>query len=64
MRLQADDAVNDMRARFLQTTRPLNVGRFIEARAQFHQSGDLLAGVGRMRSTLRRSANRRSSDKA
>ena len=48
MRLQTDHAVNDMRARFLQPARPLNVGRFVEARAQFDQRGHLFAGVGRV----------------
>ena len=46
VRFQSDHAVDDMGARFLESPRPLNIGRFIEARAQFHQRGDLLAGVG------------------
>ena len=48
MRLQADDAVNDMRARFLEPAGPLNVGGFIKAGAQFDQGGDLLAGGRRV----------------
>ena len=46
MRLQSDHAVNDMRARFFQAARPLDVGRFIESRAQLDQRGDLFAGIG------------------
>ena len=46
VRLQTDDAVNDMRARFLELARPLNIGRFIETRAQLDERGDLLAGGG------------------
>ena len=46
VRLQTNHAVNDMRAGFFQLARPLNVGRFIETRAQFHQRGHLLAGIG------------------
>ena len=34
MRLQTDHAINDMRARFLEAPRPLNVGRLVEARPQ------------------------------
>ncbi len=34
-----------MRARFLQTARPLNVRRLVETGAQLHQRGDLLPGV-------------------
>ena len=48
MRLQSNHAVNDMRARFFQPARPLNIGGFIKTRAQFHQRGDLFAGVGGM----------------
>ena len=35
-----------MRARFFQLARPFDIRRFIETRAQFHQRGDLFAGVG------------------
>ena len=38
MCLQTDHAINDMRARFLQTARPLNIGRLVKARAQFDQA--------------------------
>ena len=48
VRFQSDHAVDDMRARFLQPARPLDVGGFIKARAQFHQRGDLFAGGGRV----------------
>ena len=64
MCFQADDAINDMRARFLEPPRPLNVGGLIKARAQFHQGGNLFAGGWPRASALRRSANRRSCGKA
>ena len=38
MRFQSDHAVNDVRARFLEPARPLNVGRFVEPRAQVRPS--------------------------
>ena len=43
VRLQSDDSINHVRARFLEAACPLDIRGFIEARAQFHQSGDLLA---------------------
>ena len=46
MRFQSDHAVNDVRARFLEPPSPLNVGRFIKARAQFHDRDHLFAGRG------------------
>ena len=46
MRLQSDHAVDDVRAGFLEAASPLNVGRFIETRAQFHDGRDLFAGGG------------------
>src|ERR1700704_4368526 len=46
VRFQSDHAIDDVRARFLELTSPANVGSLIEARAQFHQSGDLLAIIG------------------
>jgi len=48
MRFQSDNAVNDVRTRFLQPTRPLNIGRLIETRAQFHDRGHLFAGGSRI----------------
>ena len=47
MRLQSDDAINDVGAGFLERARPLNIDRFIETRAQFHDRGDLFARVRR-----------------
>ena len=64
MRLQSDDAVDDVRAGFFEAAGPLNVGGFIEASAQFDDGGDLFPRVGRFDQELRRSANRRSFDKA
>ena len=43
--LVADQAVDHMHAILFQAPRPLDVVRFIEARAQFHHGGDLLAVV-------------------
>ncbi len=48
MRLQTDDAINDVRARFLEPAGPLDIGGFVETRAQFHQRRDLLARTGRV----------------
>ena len=45
MRLQTDHAVDDMRARFFQAPRPLDIGRFVETRPQFDQSSHLFAGI-------------------
>ena len=64
VRLQSDHAVDDMRARFLQAARPLDVGRFVKTRPQFDQRGDLFAGAGRVDQRLDDRANRRSSGKA
>ncbi len=52
VRFQADDAVNDVGACFLEPPRPLNIGRFIETRAQFYNCRDLLAGIGRVNQRL------------
>src|SRR6266480_1313253 len=46
VRFQPHHAIDDMGARFLELSGPANIGGLIEARAQFHQSGDLLAVVG------------------
>jgi hypothetical protein len=40
---QSDHSVDDMGARFLQAARPLDVGRFVEARPQFDQCSHLFA---------------------
>ena len=45
MRLQTDDAVDDVRSRFLETLGPLNVRRLVKARAQLDQRRDLFAGI-------------------
>ena len=42
MRFQADDAVKNLHARFLQISRPANVGGFVEARLQLDHHGDFL----------------------
>src|SRR6266513_3166368 len=42
MRIQADYAVNDMRAGFLELACPVNIGSFIKPDAQLDQSSDLL----------------------
>ena len=47
MRLVADDAVYDVRARFLQLARELDVGRFVEASAELDQHRDLFACLRR-----------------
>src|SRR5437868_8191623 len=46
VRFQSDHAIDNVRACFFQLTSPANIGSFIKARAQFDQSGDLLAVVG------------------
>ena len=46
MRFQADHAIDDVRASFLQTPGPLNVARLIKARAQLNNSRDLFPGIG------------------
>ena len=48
MCLQADDAIDDMRACFLEAARPLNVGGFIKAGTQLDDGGDLFAGSRRV----------------
>ena len=60
----ADQAVNDVHAGFLELPRPLDVVGFIEARAQFHHGGDLLAVLHRVHRARRRCADRRRCDKA
>ena len=47
VRLVADHAVHDVRAGFLQPRRQLDVGLFIEARAQLDDHRDVLAGLRR-----------------
>ncbi len=44
MRLQADQAVIDLHASFLQAARPADVGSFVEAGFEFHDDGDLFFG--------------------
>jgi hypothetical protein len=46
VRLQSDDAVNDVGPGFFETARPLNVHRLVEAGAQFHDGRDLFARGG------------------
>ena len=48
MRLQPDHTIDDMRASLFQPACPLNVDRFVEARAQFDDSGHLFARIGRI----------------
>ena len=45
MRLQTDHAIDDVRAGFFELAGPLNVGGFVETRAQLDERGDLLAGA-------------------
>jgi hypothetical protein len=52
VRLQADDAIDDVGARFLEPARPLNVIGLVKAGAQFHDGGDLFAGGGRVHERL------------
>ncbi len=44
VRLEAEYAVHDVRAGFLQLGREFNIGFFVEARAQLDDDGDVLAG--------------------
>src|ERR1043166_1913453 len=46
MRFQADYSVDNVRARFLQTPRPLNIASFIKTRAQLDNSGHLFTSIG------------------
>ena len=46
--LQPDHAVDDLDSCPLELTRPADVGLFVEARLQFDQRGDRLAGLGRL----------------
>ena len=48
MRLQVDEAVDDVDARFLQPVGPGDVVPLVEARLQLHEHGDLLARVRRL----------------
>ncbi|MNM95932.1 hypothetical protein D3C81_1083920 [compost metagenome] len=48
MRLETDDAIDDMRADFLQLRRPADVRLLVEAGQQFHHRGDLLAVARRL----------------
>jgi hypothetical protein len=43
VRLEADDAVDHLHARFLQTIGEAQIGLFVKARAQFDDDGDVLA---------------------
>src|SRR6478672_12609582 len=46
VRFQSDYAVDDVSPGFLELPGPANIGGLVEAGAQFHQSGDLLAVIG------------------
>src|SRR4029077_14993955 len=46
VRFQSDHAIDDVGPGFLELPGPANIGSLVEAGAQFHQSGDLLAVVG------------------
>ncbi len=46
VRLVADDAVHDVRSGLLQPVRQLDVGLFVETRAQLNDDRHVLAGVG------------------
>ncbi|MEY9487737.1 hypothetical protein RKD26_003531 [Streptomyces calvus] len=46
MRLEADQAVDDVAAGLLQLARPLDVGVLVEAGLDLDQDEDLLAGLG------------------
>ena len=45
MGLESDDAVHDVRAGFLQAVGQLDVGFFVESRAQLDDHRDVLAGL-------------------
>jgi len=47
VRLEADEAVHDVRARLLQHAGPFDVRLLVETRFQLDQRDDLLAGLGR-----------------
>src|ERR1043166_5129157 len=46
MRFQADYSVNNVRARFLETPRPLNIASLVKTRAQLDNSGHLFTSIG------------------
>src|SRR6185312_7254445 len=46
MRFEANHAINDMRAGFLQTPGPLNIARLIKPRAQLNNSRNLFPCIG------------------
>src|SRR6476646_12042971 len=46
VRFQPHHAIDDVGPGFLELPGPANIGSLVEAGAQFHQSGDLLAVVG------------------
>ena len=52
VRLEADQAVHDVRARLLQHPGPFDVGLLVEARFQLHERDDLLAGLGGLHERL------------
>ena len=60
VRLVAHDAVDDVRTRLLEPHRQVDVGGFVEARAQLDDGGDLLAGPGRVDQRLHERRFRRS----
>ena len=45
--LELDEAIDDLRARALEIPRPADVGLFVEARLEFDERGDRLAGLRR-----------------
>ena len=44
--LQLDEAIDDLYAGAFQVARPADIGLFVEARLEFDQRGDRLAGFG------------------
>ena len=47
MRLQTNEAVDDVNARLLKTLRPLDVVLLVESRLQLDERGNLLAQITR-----------------
>ena len=52
VRFQPDHAIDDVGAGFFESPRPLDIRRLIEARAQFHDRGDLFSCLGRINQRL------------
>ena len=52
MRLQAEEAVDDLDAALLERARPLDVAGLVEARLELDDGGHLLAVLGRARERL------------